>query len=256
MTELDVAREAARAAAKILANYRFSRPTAINSKSAANDLVTEVDGACEAAIRDVFQKHTPDIHVLGEEGGGDSAAPTRWVVDPIDGTTNFVHGFPYYAVSIGLQVDGIAEVGLVLSATGEEYSAARGKGTFSNERRLRVSDCRTLDAALLGTGFPYVARPDHERILAIWRSMLLKTHGIRRPGAASLDLAQVAAGAFDGFWEFHLGPWDVAGGRLLVEEAGGRVSAIGGGPLADTDVSILASNGWLHDQIQAVIDEP
>jgi len=256
VNELDVAIEAARAAGALHA-ARSSMTFHVEHKSTI-DLVTEVDRACEDAIRAVLARHTPDIPVLGEEGGGAHDVATRWVVDPLDGTTNFVHGYPFYAVSIALEVDGKSEVGVILDAVRrQEFTARRGAGAACNGARLRVSDRKTLATALVGTGFPYDSQvPGRaEHYVRYVAAVLRTTQGIRRAGAASLDLAWVAAGALDAFWEFSLKPWDVAAGRLLVEEAGGRYSAHDGGPDHPTLPSPLATNGALHDAMIALLGE-
>jgi myo-inositol-1(or 4)-monophosphatase len=247
MTEEDVAIEAARAAARLLRD----RPSAVRHKGPA-DLVTELDLACEVAIREVLALHLPDIPVMGEEQGG-TTAPTRWVVDPLDGTTNFVHDFPFYAVSIGLEVDGEPEVGVVLDAVrGTVYRATRGRGAFADDVPLRVSDVHTLDLALCGTGFAYDRRTRASFYLRFVEVFLERTQGIRRAGAASLDLAMVASGRLDLFWEFGLRPWDVAAGTVLVREAGGRICPIPGYETRDPSCPI-ATNPWLHDEVVALI---
>lgn len=247
MTEEDVAIEAARAAAQIM----MDRPRQIQKKS-ATDLVTEIDLACEQAVRRILARHTPDIPVLGEEEGG-SEAKTRWVVDPLDGTTNFVHGFPFYAVSIGLEVDGEPTVGVVLDVPrGVVYRATRGKGAFAGDSPIRVSGVRSLDEALCATGFPYDRRTKAAFYLRFVEVFLTKTQGMRRAGAAALDLSLVAAGALDLYWEFNLRPWDVLAGTVLVREAGGRVSPIPGYVGRDPCCPV-ATNPWLHDQVLALI---
>ncbi len=254
MTLLAVAEEAARAAGAVLAAYA-SGPTSVRHKGAV-DLVTEVDLRCEAAIREVLARHTPEVPVLGEEGDVAVASATRWVVDPLDGTTNFVHGFPYYAVSVALEVDGRGEVGVVLDPVRHRlYAAARGQGATCDGARLRVSDTRDLGAALIGTGFPYDRRePGRAAFYTGFVTRVLeRAQGVRRGGAAALDLAMVAAGALDGFWEFHLKPWDVAAGRLLITEAGGRYTAHDGAPLGTGPQSPLATNGWLHDALREAL---
>jgi myo-inositol-1(or 4)-monophosphatase len=249
VTEEAVAVEAAAAATAIL---RTSAPTGVRHKGAI-DLVTEVDLRCETAIREVLGRHLPDVPILGEEGGGATGATTRWVVDPLDGTTNFVHGFPFYAVSIGLEVDGVPTVGVVVDAVRDRvYRATVGRGAWLGETRLRTSDVRTLDQALCATGFPYDARANAAYHLRFVQLFLERTQGIRRAGAASLDLAMVAAGAFDLYWEFGLRPWDVSAGTVLVREAGGRVSRIPGHDSYDP-ASPIAANPWLHDEVVALI---
>jgi myo-inositol-1(or 4)-monophosphatase len=248
MTPLDVALEAAAAAAALLR----SRPAQVHHKGAV-DLVTEVDLACEAAIRDVLARHTPDVPVLGEEGGG-ATGGTRWVVDPLDGTTNFVHGFPYYAVSVALEVDGVREVGVVHDpCRGEVFAAARGRGATCNGAPIRVSSCADLSQALIGTGFPYDRQARADVYLRRVEAVLRRAQGIRRAGAAALDLAQVAAGRLDGFWEFHLRVWDVAAGLLLVTEAGGVVTGVDHDHPGDDPVHPLVAGPALHADLAALL---
>lgn len=256
MNELDVARRAARAAADIQRKYVDVRPADVRIKSGAIDLVTEVDRACEDAVREVFARETPGIPVLGEERGGERGAATRWVVDPLDGTTNFVHGFPFFCVSIALVTDGKSEVGVVIDAVRDrEYAARRGGGVTCNGVPQRVSDVRELGSALLGSGFPYDRQRLAHEYLAYWDAFLRRTHGVRRAGAAALDLSLVSEGRLDAFWEFHLSLWDVAAGTLFVEEAGGTVTALDGGALDPADPCPLASNGHLHPAVLDVLAE-
>ena len=253
MTERAIAEQAARAAGAVLAAH--GTPERVRHKGAV-DLVTEVDLACERAVREVLARHTPEVPVLGEEGEAVDAA-TRWVVDPLDGTTNFVHGFPFYAVSVALEVDGESRVGVVLDGVrGRLYSAERGTGAWCDGARLRVSETRGLGQALVGTGFPYDRQQPGRAAFYTRRvtAVLGRAQGVRRAGAAALDLAMLASGALDAFWEFDLHRWDVAAGRLLVTEAGGRFTGHDGGePDADRP-SPLASNGWLHEAMQSVLD--
>ncbi|MEQ1572231.1 MAG: inositol monophosphatase family protein [Myxococcota bacterium] len=259
MTEEQVAIEAALAAGRVLAEARDVRAAGgglgVRHKGAV-DLVTEYDLRCEAAIREVLARHTPDVPVYGEEGGGAADARTRWVVDPIDGTTNFVHGFPYFAVSIGLEVDGAPTVGVVLDGVrGTVFRATTGKGAWADDQRIRVSGARTLDEALCATGFAYDRRTRAAFYLRFVAAALEHTQGIRRAGAAALDLSMVAAGAIDLYWEFNLSWWDVAAGTVLVQEAGGRVDPIPGRTRNDP----VATNGWLHDlwmeQMERLLEE-
>jgi myo-inositol-1(or 4)-monophosphatase len=254
VSELDIALQAARAAARILVEHSAG-PRRVDHKGVI-DLVTEVDLACEAAVRRVLEQHTPEVPILGEEEGGPWEAPTRWVLDPLDGTTNFVHGFPSYAVSLALEVDGRATVGVVIDPVrGAEYTAVRGQGAYRDGVRLAVSSCDRLQDALLGTGFPYDRHDRAPFYLARVEAFMRRCQGIRRAGAAAMDLCFMAQGSLDGFWEFSLSPWDVAAGVLLVEEAGGRVSAHDGGPLDPRRPSPLVSNGHLHDAMMHVLAE-
>jgi myo-inositol-1(or 4)-monophosphatase len=260
VTELDVALEAARAAGAILVQ-RSAGPTRVEHKGAV-DLVTEVDLACEAAVYEVLGRHTPEIPILSEEQASLGEDATRWVVDPLDGTTNFVHGFPVYAVSVALEVDGEGRVAVVLDPVrGLEYTARRGGGARCNDAILQVSDCRDLGRALVGTGFPYDRRDgDNARFYTRYLEAVIRNaQGVRRAGAAALDLAMLAAGNLDAFWEFKLRWWDVAAGRILVEEAGGRFTAHHGGEVDWSWPSPLATNGWLHEQMMellAKVEEP
>ncbi len=253
MTLMVAAVEAAKAAGDILHRHRDG-PSRVSYKS-ANDLVTEVDLACETAVRKVLGRHTPDIEVLGEEQGGAANATTRWVVDPLDGTTNFVHGFPYYCVSIALEIDGRSQLGVVLDPIRNRlYRAERGAGAWCNDRPMKVSSCADIRKALIGTGFAYDRRERAAFYLKRFESALVSAQGIRRAGAAALDLAMVADGKLDAFWEFGLNRWDVAAGIVLIEEAGGRVTTHSGGPIADGIASPLASNGRLHQAMQTILN--
>lgn len=246
--ELDVAIEAARAAGRVLAD----RPSTVDHKGAI-DLVTDVDRRAEQAVFAVLRAALPDVPVSGEESGGASSG-TRWVVDPIDGTTNFVHGFPWYATSVGLEVDGRSVVGVVLEVPrGRLFTATRGGGARVDGSRLWVSRTDRLSNALVGTGFPYDRAQRAAELLVPVRAVLEQTRGVRRTGAASLDLCYVAAGALDAFFERDLAPWDVAAGALIVEEAGGKVTAHDGSAPVGQPTSPLATNGVLHDAMIALL---
>lgn len=255
MNELDVALEAAEAAARLLAEAHTRGPRQVHHKGAV-DLVTEVDRACEDAVRAVLARHTPDVPVLGEEAGGAWDAPTRWIVDPLDGTTNFVHGVPWFCVSIALEVGGRREVGVILDPIARHtFAARRGHGTTLDGARVHVSPQTDLSSALVATGFAYDRREKAATYLAFVQAMIEQAQGIRRFGSAALDLAWVAAGRFEAYWEFNLHPWDVAAGLLLVEEAGGRVSDLDGGPVAFRRPAPVASNGHVHEAVLTVLRE-
>jgi myo-inositol-1(or 4)-monophosphatase len=248
-----LAERAARAAGDQIRSGR-SLALQVHHKSAI-DLVTQVDLAAERAIREVLAAATPDVPILAEEGGG-SRGDTRWIVDPLDGTTNFVHGFPEYAVSIALQVDGELRAGCIYEPLRDRcFLAGKGRGARCNGVPLRVSTVRTLDAALMLTGFAYDRRQRAAFYLHFVKAFLERSQGIRRAGAASLDFCHIAAGEADGYWEFNLAPWDVAAGALLVVEAGGQVSAMDGGALRIDAPQVLASNGYLHEELLAVMAE-
>jgi len=251
---LDIAVQAARAAGDILLKaWRDPAPRQVHHKGAI-DLVTEVDLAAEAAICEVLERHSPQVPILAEEGGGAWHAPTRWIVDPLDGTTNFVHRLPHFAVSIALEVEGVLEVGCILDPCRDElWTAARGRGARLDGRPIAVSTVADLDDALLATGFPYDRRTRAARYLRLVQAFMERCQGIRRAGAAALDLAWLAGGRLDGFWELGLSPWDVAAGALLVTEAGGRVSALDGGPLLLEAPQVLATNAALHMDMEGVL---
>jgi myo-inositol-1(or 4)-monophosphatase len=226
--------------------------TSISRKSNAIDLVTEADREAEAAVIDVLQRAFPDHTILAEEGSGTSepASEHRWIIDPLDGTTNFAHSFPQFCVSIGYERRGRVQLGVIFDALKKElFVARRGAGASLNRRPIRVSHVRTLDMSLLATGFPYDRRERRRFYLCFWEAFMLRTHGVRRTGSAALDLAWVACGRIDAFWEFGLKPWDVAAGSLLVEEAGGHVSNMDGTMLDVGGAQIIASNGRLHQQM-------
>jgi len=199
---------------------------------AANDFVTEVDRAAEAAIIETLLDAYPGHGILAEESGqtaGDPSSEFQWIIDPLDGTTNFIHGFPQYAVSIALAKNGVLEQAVVYDPTRNElFTATKGAGATLNERRIRVSRRTKLAESLIATGFPFREFDRVDAYLAMFKDVCQKTAGIRRPGAAALDLAYVACGRVDAFWEMGLAPWDMAAGALLVQEAGGLISDLAG----------------------------
>lgn len=252
---LDTAVEAAVAAGR-LQRYRFADSVSVDLKGAKN-LVTEVDLASEQLIVERLLACFPGHGVLAEEGdypGGDGTHV--WIIDPLDGTTNFAHGYPWFCVSIALQVGGETMVGVIHNPmTDELFTAASGIGAFRNGCRISVSERQPLAGALLATGFPYDCATDPENNFNHFIRFQKAARGIRRAGAAALDLAYLAAGRLDGFWEVKLKPWDVAAGTLLVQEAGGRVSAFDGSPYEVTNHRILASNGLIHDEMISLLAE-
>lgn len=221
---LNIAIRAARNAGNIIMQSyeRMDRIKVVEKQP--NDFVTEVDQAAEKEIIATIRKAYPDHGFLGEESGLSSGNDYLWIIDPLDGTTNFMHGFPHFAVSIALQYKDRIEHAVIYDPLRQElFTASRGKGAQLNDRRLRVTSRRELTGALLGTGFPF-KRQEHVKLyLEIFEDLFLTTAGIRRAGAATLDLAYVAAGRLDGFWEFGLSPWDIAAGSLLIKEAGGLI---------------------------------
>lgn len=257
---LGVAIEAARIAARIHVEGR-GLALDVRTKSSEVDIVTRVDGLCEQAIREKLLGTYPEHLMLGEEDGtrfgSDHKAGggvPRWVVDPLDGTVNYAHGFPFYCVSIGLELDGELLVGVVLdSVRGELFTAVRGEGSFLDGERIGVTGETVLRKALLATGFAYV-EGDIYRNLEVFARMLPKARSVRRPGAAALDLCYVACGRLDGFWELSLQPWDVAAATLIVREAGGTVTGADGGPHRLGDPILVASNGALHAKLTDALE--
>lgn len=220
-----------------------------------NEFVSEVDHAAEAAIVAVLHESYPDHAILAEESGAAGDSEYEWIIDPLDGTTNFLHGLPQYAVSIALRHRGVITHAVVYDPVRNDlFTAQRGVGAFLNDRRIRVTRRAHLKDALIGTGFPYRNMQYLEPYLAIFKELAQKTAGLRRPGAASLDLAYVAAGYFDGFFEFDLAPWDMAAGSLLIQEAGGIVTDMKGeGDFLESG-HIVAGNPKILTQILAIAD--
>jgi myo-inositol-1(or 4)-monophosphatase len=223
------------------------------------EFVSTADLKAERTLKNELTRARPGYGLLFEEGGAEAGTDPRhrWIVDPLDGTTNFLHGIPHFAISIALERDGEIVAGLVYDPVRDEmYSAEKGLGAYVNDRRLRVSARRLLADAVIGTGMPFGARGDRPTYLATLAAIMAATSGVRRIGAAALDLAYVAAGRFDGFWEFGLSPWDIAAGLLLVREAGGYVSDLSGGQTMMTSGDVLAANDHLHLPLAALIREP
>jgi myo-inositol-1(or 4)-monophosphatase len=254
---LNFAIQTARDAGRLLAE-RFGRVLQITNKSEL-DLVTESDLASERLIIERIKTYHPRHSILAEESGASEPADRegqddwRWIIDPLDGTTNYAHGYPCFCVSIGLEHKGRMEIGVVYDPMRDElFSAERGEGASLNGRRIQVSPVDALAGALLCTVFPYDVR-ERSEFARHFANFIMNAQGVRRDGAAALDLAYVACGRFDGFWEEGLKPWDVAAGSLLVEEAGGRVSKYDGGSLSLFTPPILASNGLLHEQMMQVL---
>jgi myo-inositol-1(or 4)-monophosphatase len=248
------AREAAAAAGRIVCERFARRDATIERKSSGIDLVTDVDRASERAILEVIGRAFPSHAVVAEESGAHGDSAERWLVDPVDGTTNFAHGYPQVAISIAHQRDGRTDLGLVLDPLrGETFCARRGGGATLDGRPIRVSAAARLEDALLATGFPYDRRRHADFYLEFFKAFMMRSHGIRRAGSAALDLCFVAAGRVDGFWEWNLEAWDVAAGALIVEEAGGRVGDFRGGAFDPFARQVLATNGALHESMREVI---
>jgi len=227
-------------------------------KKSSIDLVTEVDLECERMCRAVLADRFPDHDVLGEELSPDARATStaryRWVYDPLDGTTNYAHGLPIFCSSLALEIDGQAEVGAVFDPSRDElFTAERGVGSFLNGTRLRASATVSLIDSLLVTGFPYNVHEESGDLVQLFGAFLSRARAVRRLGSAALDLCYVAAGRFDGFWEQHLKPWDVAAGALIVTEAGGTVTGMDGTAFDPQAAHLVASNGPLHPELLDVI---
>jgi myo-inositol-1(or 4)-monophosphatase len=252
---VEVARSAAKRAGKIQSE-RLNSGFTVELKGEI-DLVTEVDLACEKAIIDVIHARYPDHSILAEEEGkvgGDS--PFVWVIDPLDGTTNYSHGFPFYCASVALSHNGAALAGAVFDpARNEMFHAAKGHGAFLNGQRIHVSHINEMISSLLATGFPYSIKTTDRNNLKEFAAFAMRAQAVRRPGAAALDLCYVACGRLEGFWEFHLKPWDMAAGALIVAEAGGRVTQSGGQPLDLNKPDIVASNGRIHEAMLEILRE-
>ena len=233
----------------------FGRDFEINKKGTI-DLVTEVDLAVERMFRALIAERFPDHQILAEELGGAAAVPPGacWVFDPIDGTTNFAHGLPIFCASLALEIDGTAQVGAVYDPNRRElFTAERGGGAFLNGAPLRVSSAARLVDAMLVTGFPYDVHSRVDEIVGLFGAFVGQARAVRRLGSAAIDLCYVAAGRLDGFWESDLKPWDIAGGALIVSEAGGRVTGTDGSVFTSRGGQVLATNGHLHDAMLATI---
>jgi myo-inositol-1(or 4)-monophosphatase len=245
---LTIAVRAAREAGRIITrNFnRIDRLTITNKGS--NDFVSEVDRNAEAVIINLLREKYPNHAILAEESGKQGADDYLWIIDPLDGTTNFLHGFPQFAVSIALKIKGRLEVGVVYDPVSEEmYTACRGEGALLNDKKIRVSGRKGLDGALLGTGLPYRDFRFTENYMGMLKALIKHSAGVRRPGSAALDFAYVAAGRMDGFWELGLCEWDFAAGALLVREAGGLVTDIGGGERHLETGNVIAGNIKVHN---------
>lgn len=252
---LDLACEIARATGK-LQRERLTGPRRIDTKSTHIDLVTDVDRASEELILGALDRARPDDGILSEESGHTREGTTgyRWVIDPLDGTTNYAHGVPHFAVSIGLEQDGERHLGVVYNPMLDElFAAERGQGAFLNEKPIRVSAAKSLRQALLATGFAYDVQSNSANNLDQFVAFILRSQAVRRAGSAALDLAYVACGRFDGFWEQHLAAWDVCAGLLLIEEAGGVTSDFHGGPAPSSGSNTVAAGPNLHAEMLSVL---
>lgn len=228
----------------------MERSIEINQKSSSIDLVTEMDVWVENFLVDKIKTTYPGHAILTEEGEGVEGEGTEWVIDPIDGTTNYAHGIPMFCISVGVKVDGETVIGVVYAPKlGEMYEAVKGQGAYLNGRRIRVSETKELKSAVVATGFPYDRATDPLNNVKQFNSVVLEVGGIRRTGSAAIDLCQVAAGRFDGFWEFKLNPWDFTAGLLLVEEAGGKTKS----DKMEKGYFILVGNNEMYEELQRLL---
>ncbi|MCE1242619.1 inositol monophosphatase family protein [Oryzomicrobium sp.] len=256
---LNIAIKAARRAGQIINRASMDLESVRVAAKRPKDYVTEVDQAAEAAILEVLREAYPNYGILAEEtgafpGSGAQGAEFQWIIDPLDGTTNFIHGFPQYAVSIALAHQGVVTQAVVYDPNRNElFTATRGRGAFLNDRRIRVSNRAKLADTLIGTGFPFRTFDHADTYLNIFREVTEKTAGVRRPGAAALDLAYVACGRLDGFWEFGLAPWDSAAGSLLILEAGGLISDLAGEANYLDSGNVVAGNPKVFGQLLQII---
>lgn len=253
---LNTAVQAAMAGGDVLKQW-FRKVTA-RSKSCAADLVTEADEAAQTAIHNLILKQYPEHNFLGEEGllRTDGKEPYRWVIDPLDGTTNYFHGFPFFAVSIGVEFEGELVAGVIYDPTREElFTACQGQGAYLNDQRLRVSEAALLQQSMLVASFPPGAKRDSTPIQQFLR-VIPHAQTIQRTGSAALNLAYLAAGRLDGFWSYSLKAWDMAAGVLIVREAGGQVSKMSGAPLALEIPDLLATNGVIHAELRDLLTSP
>ena len=251
---LNTAVKAARRAGKVIMRNLAQIDRLNVETKGRNDFVSEVDRLAEAEIINVIRSAYPDHAILAEESGQQKGNDYQWIIDPLDGTTNFLHGYPQFSVSIALHYHDRATQAVVFDPLRDElFTASRGAGAQVNDRRIRVSDVTRLEGALLGTGFPYKTMDDLDAWIATFRTLLPLCSGVRRAGSAALDLAHVASGRLDGFWEIGLNPWDMAAGSLLIEEAGGLVGDFAGGQGYIGSGNILAGSPKIYAEMLRLI---
>lgn len=254
---LNVAKEAALEAGKFL-KYNLGKVKHIERKQGQEtNLVTEIDKQAEAIIIKKIKQHYPSHDILAEESGGHEArSEYKWVIDPLDGTTNFTHGLPVFCVSIGVELNGTIVAGAIYDPSSDEmFTAEKGSGAFLNGKRIHVSSCDSLITSLLVTGFPYNVKENPHHVIEHFVNFVMEGQGVRRLGSAALDLAYIAAGRLDGYWEVFLNPWDKAAGMLLVQEAGGVVTDFKNNPASIYEPNTLATNGKIHQQMLAVLSK-
>jgi len=253
--EHEIAALAARSAGGLL-KKKFGNVQHIEKKGEI-DLVTEADIAAEKVILELLRDHFPEDNILAEEAGAQDLSSDRtWVVDPLDGTTNFAHGFPFFGVSIGLEIEREMVLGIVYNPVMDEFFEARkGEGAFLNHKPIHVSNARSLKESLLVTGFPYDIGKRSNRIFERFRTMVLASQGVRRAGSAAIDMCYVASGRLDGFWEEDLKPWDTAAGAVIVPEAGGRLSTCDGKAFTPYRGSLVACAPMIHEEMVMALND-
>ena len=251
---LNIAISAARAAGNIMVRQLDRLDRVRIEEKAPNDFVSDVDRQCEAVIIETIRKAHPSHSFLGEESGASGNSDWTWIIDPLDGTLNYLRSIPHFAVSIALKHNNQIEIGVIYDPMQQElFVATRGNGARLNDKRIRVSPKRSLDGALIGTGFPFREMDDFDRYMQTFNKIARRTAGIRRPGAAALDLAYVAAGRYDGFWEFGLSPWDLAAGSLIAREAGAIVADADGSERYLSSGNIVAAPPRVYREMHAII---
>ena len=251
---LNIAIQAARAAGDLSVRFidRLDKVKVV--EKSPNDFVSDIDRECEAIIIETIHKAFPDHAVLGEETGSRGDGDTQWVIDPLDGTLNYLHGIPHFSISIAMRVKQRLEVGVVYDPLKQElFTATRGNGAQLNDKRIRVSNRRSLNGAVLGTGFPFGQMDDLDRYMEVMAALMPRASGLRRAGSAALDLAYVAAGRFDGFWEFGLQQWDLAAGALIAREAGAIVADADGSERYMQTGNIVAATPRVYREMHAII---
>lgn len=243
-----IAIKAADTGGKILLKH-FKNLSKFDIKKGAG-LVTKADTESEKVVSTFLKNQTPDFGIFGEETGYSHCGDNKWIIDPLDGTTNFVHSIPHFNITIALEMEGKVVVGVVYNPiTGDMYHCTKGGGAYKNNQKIHVSKTKKLSDSILGSGFAYMSKKELKKALEIFLRFSLQSHGIRRFGAAALDVCAVAAGVYDGFYEKTLNPWDVAAGSLLVLEAGGKLTNYSGGEFSIYGKEIVASNGLIHDEM-------
>lgn len=251
---LNIAIQAARAAGDLSVRFIDRLDKVKVTEKSPNDFVSDVDRECEAIIIETIHKAFPAHAVLGEETGQRGDGDTEWVIDPLDGTLNYLHGIPHFSISIAMRVKQRLEVGVVYDPLKQElFTATRGNGAQLNDKRIRVSNRRSLNGAVLGTGFPFGQMDDLDRYMQVMAALMPRTAGLRRAGSAALDLAYVAAGRFDGFWEFGLNQWDLAAGALIAREAGAIVADADGSERFMQTGNIVVATPRVYREMHAVI---